>query len=88
MLLASASDAVLVWDASAMGKPQRRLAMRGESIVRSVRWNHNVRARGTGTAPGEGTPSRLPSLAVLLMHTERASPTIPFLACARCRTWC
>ncbi|KAG8468325.1 hypothetical protein KFE25_013408 [Diacronema lutheri] len=41
MLLASASESVLVWDASTMERPQRRVTTHGDAFVRSVRWNHN-----------------------------------------------
>jgi WD40 repeat protein len=39
MLLASASESVLVWDASTMARPQRRTTTHGDSLVRSVRWD-------------------------------------------------
>lgn len=42
-MLASASDCVRVWDASTMERPQRRVTTHGDALVRSVRWNHNVR---------------------------------------------
>ena len=54
-MLATAAETVRVWDASTFDEPLQEHTIHGDSIVRCVRWNHNVcAARAREREKGDG----------------------------------